>query len=52
MRVIALPRIVVRLLAGLVVPSATSLTRDRIGERARLLLDGLHHECPPAPASA
>jgi len=48
---IALARVVLRLLAdlaGLVAPSATPLTRHRIGERlavrARSVLGGLHHE--------
>jgi hypothetical protein len=57
--VIVSARIVVRLiadLAGLVVPSATQLTRDRFGERlgvrARSVLGGLHHEYLPALASA
>jgi len=57
--VIALARIVLRSLAdlaGLVVPSATPLTRHRIGERlrvrARSVLGGLHHEYLLAPASA
>jgi hypothetical protein len=40
--------------AGLVVPSATPLTRHRIGERlavrARSVLGGLHHEYLLAPA--
>ena len=56
--VIALARIVLRLLTdltGLVVSSATPLTRRRIGEslgaRAGSLLGGLHHEYLPAPAS-
>ena len=56
---IALARIVLQLfvdLAGLVVPSATTMTRHRIGERlavrARSVLGGLHHEYLPAPASA
>jgi len=39
-----------------VVPSATPLTRHRIGERlgvrARSVLGGLHHQYPPAPALA
>jgi hypothetical protein len=54
--VIVLARIVLRLLAnlaGLVVPSATPLTRDRIGDalgvRARSVLGGLHHEYRLAP---
>ena len=54
-----LARIVLRLLAdlaGLVVPSATPLTRHRIGERvgvrARSVLCGLHHEHLLAPALA
>jgi hypothetical protein len=38
------------------VPSATPLTRHRIGERigvrVRLVLGGLHHEYLPAPALA
>jgi hypothetical protein len=57
--VIALARIVLLSLAdlaGLVVPSATSLIRHRIGERLGVrvgsVLGGLHHERPPAPASA
>ena len=57
--VIALARIVPRLpadLADLVVPSATPLTRRRIGERlrvhARSALSGLHHEYLLAPALA
>jgi hypothetical protein len=41
-------------LTDLVVPSATPLTRDRIGEplgvRARSVLGGLHHEYLLAPA--
>jgi hypothetical protein len=56
---IASARVVLRLLAdlaGLVVPSATPLTRQRIGERlgvrARLVLGGLHHEYLLAPALA
>jgi len=56
--VIALARIVLRVfadLAGLVVPSATPLTRYRIGERlgvrAKSVPVGLHHEYLPAPAS-
>jgi hypothetical protein len=56
---IALARIVVRSIAdmaGLVMPSATPLTRHRIGEclvvRARSVLGGLHHEYLPAPAPA
>jgi len=55
--VIVLARIVLGLvadLAGLVVPSATPLTRHRIGERlgvrAQSVLGGLHHEYLPAPA--
>ena len=55
--VIALARIVLRLLAdpaGLVVPSATPLTRRRIGERlgvrAGSVPGGWHHEHLPAPA--
>jgi hypothetical protein len=57
--VIVLARIVIRSpadLAGLVVPSATPLTRRRIGERlgvrAWSLLGGLHHERLAAAASA
>jgi hypothetical protein len=57
--VIAQARIVLRLLAGLtglVVPSATPLTRHRIGERlgvrARSVLGGLHHEYLLAPTLA
>ena len=57
--VIALPRIVLRSfadLAGLVVPSATPLTRHRIddrpGVRARSVLGGLHHEYLLVPALA
>jgi hypothetical protein len=57
--VIAPARIVVRSLAdlaGLVVPSATPLTRRRIGEplgvRAGSVPGGLHHEYLPAPASS
>jgi hypothetical protein len=56
---IVLARIVLRSLvdpAGLVVPSATPLTRHRIGERlgvrARSVLGGLHHEYRLAPAWA
>jgi hypothetical protein len=56
---IVLARIVVRSLAdqaGLVVRSATPLTRRQIGERlamrARSVLGGLHHEYLLAPASA
>jgi hypothetical protein len=52
-----LARIVARSLtdlAGLVVPSATQLTRDRIGERPAVRVGsvpgGLHHERLPAPA--
>jgi hypothetical protein len=52
-------RIVLRLLAdlvGLVVLSATSLTRHRIGERlgvrARSVLGGLHHKYLLVPALA
>jgi hypothetical protein len=55
--VIASARIVVGFLAdmaGLVVPSATPLTRHRIGEppgvRAGSVLGGLHHEHLPASA--
>jgi hypothetical protein len=54
--VIALARIVLRLLAdlaGLVVPSATPLTRHRIGERlgvrAGSVPGGLNHEYRLAP---
>jgi hypothetical protein len=54
-----LARIVLRFLAdlaGLVVPSATPLTRHRIGARlgvrVRSMLGGLHHEYLPAPALA
>jgi len=57
--VIALARIILGLpadLAGLVAPSATPLTRRRIGERlavrARSVLGGLHLEYLPAPALA
>jgi len=57
--VIALARIALRLLADLadlVVPSATPLSRHRIGERhgvrARSVLGGLHHEYVLAPALA
>jgi len=57
--VIVPARIVFRLLAdlaGLVVPSATPLTRHRIGERlgvrARSVLGGFRHEYLPAPVSA
>jgi len=57
--VIVLARIVLRPLAdpaGLVAPSATPLTRRRIGEplevRAGSVLGGLHHERLRAPASA
>jgi len=57
--VLVLARIAVRSfadLAGLVVPSATPLTRHRIGERvgvrARSVLCGLHHEHLLAPALA
>jgi len=57
--VIALARIALRLLADLadlVVPSATPLSRHRIGQRhgvrARSVLGGLHHEYRLAPASA
>jgi hypothetical protein len=57
--VISLARIVLRLLAdpaGLVVPSATPLTRHRLGERlgvrVRSVLGGLHHEYLLAPAWA
>jgi hypothetical protein len=57
--VIAFARIVLRSLAnpaGHVVPSATPLNRDRIGERlgvcAGSAVGGVHHECLPAPASA
>jgi hypothetical protein len=57
--VIVLTRIVLRLfadLAGLVVPSATPLTRRRFGERLEVhagsVPRGLHHEYLPAPASA
>ena len=56
---IAFARIVVGLPAepaGLVVPSATPLTRhptgERLGVRARSVLGGLHHEYLLAPASA
>jgi hypothetical protein len=56
---IALARIVLRSLAdlaGLVVPSATPLTRNPIGERlgvrAGSASGGSHHERLPAPASA
>jgi hypothetical protein len=42
--------------AGLVVPSATPLTRHRIGERlvvrARSVLGGLHHEYDLVPVLA
>jgi hypothetical protein len=55
--VIALARLVLRSLAdpaGLVVPSATPLTRHRIGERLGVrvgsLPGGVHHDCLPAPA--
>jgi hypothetical protein len=55
--VIALARIVVRSiadLAGLVVPSATPLTRHRTGDslgvRAGSVLGGLHHDHLRAPA--
>jgi hypothetical protein len=55
--VIALARIVLRSLADLavlVVPSATPLTRRRIGEplgaRVESVPGGLHHERLPAPA--
>jgi len=54
--VIVSAQIVLRSLAdpaGLVVPSATQLTRDRIGEhlgvRVGSALGGLHHEHLPAP---
>jgi hypothetical protein len=57
--VIALAQIVLRSLADvadLVVPSATPLTRRRIGERlgvrAGSVPGGLHHEHLPAPALA
>jgi len=57
--VIALARIVLRSLtdlAGLVVPSATPLTRHRIGDalgvRARSVLGGLHHEYRLVPELA
>jgi len=57
--VIAPARIVLRLpadQAGVVVPSATQLARDRFGERlgvrARSLPGDSHHECFVAPASA
>jgi hypothetical protein len=57
--VTAPPRIVLRQLAdltGLVMSSATSLTRHRIGGRlgvrAGSVLGGLHHEHLTAPASA
>jgi hypothetical protein len=57
--VIAPARIVLRSLAdlaGLVVPSATPLTRDRfcerLGVRVGSVPGGLHHEHLPAPASA
>jgi len=57
--VIALARIALRLLADLadlVVPSATPLSRHRIGERhgvrARSVLGGLHHEYALVPALA
>ena len=56
---IALARIARRMLAdlaGLVVPSATPLTRQRIGERlrvhARSVLGGLHHEYQLVPVLA
>jgi len=43
-------------LAGLVVPSATPLTRRRIGERLGVRVGSvqgaLHHEYLPGPASA
>jgi hypothetical protein len=54
--VIASARIVLRPIAdqtGLVVPSATPLTRHRVGERlgmrAGSVPGGLHHEYLPAP---
>jgi hypothetical protein len=57
--VIVLARIVLRLfadLADLVEPSATPLTRHRMGERlgvrTRSVPGGLHHEYLLAPASA
>jgi hypothetical protein len=57
--VIVPARIVLRLLAdlaGLFAPSATPLTRHRIGERlvvrARSVLGGLHHEYDLVPVLA